>query len=208
MTVPRPEKTVKVIGLGLRVAAFLVDSLIVWVAGLLLGILVATAGLLLTMYLPGRPIPLDGLIVLSGLAFSVVYFVLAWAKSGQTLGKMAVGIKVIGADGQPPSIGKAVLRYIGYFISGIALSLGFLWVAFDQERQGWHDKLAKTYIVYSDVDFGNADTITFTPNDPRPGWGWIILWVFLLVSMPLTLIATLWGLGPYVGQFLANLFGG
>jgi hypothetical protein len=124
------------------------------------------------------------------------------------MGKMAVGIKIVGPDGQPPSLVKAVLRYIGYFVSGVALSLGFLWVAFDRKRQGWHDKLANTYTVYSDVDFSDAQSITFTPADSRPSWVWIILWVLLLISMPLALVATVWSFGPYVAQLLSTLFGG
>jgi uncharacterized RDD family membrane protein YckC len=44
-------------------------------------------------------------------------------------------------------MGKAVLRLIGYFISGIVIWVGFLWILFDANKQGRHDKIAGTYVV-------------------------------------------------------------
>ncbi len=38
-------------------------------------------------------------------------------------------------------------RYLGYFASTIPLCLGFLWIAFDKRKQGWHDKLAGTVVI-------------------------------------------------------------
>jgi uncharacterized RDD family membrane protein YckC len=51
------------------------------------------------------------------------------------LGKTAVGTKIVGTDGQPPSGGKALLRYLGYILNGFLLATGFLWAAFDGRRQ-------------------------------------------------------------------------
>ena len=199
---PEAAKTVKVIGFGLRAAAFLIDTLIIWVAGLLLGVLVAVIGLLLTMYLPGQRIPIDGLVILFGLLFSIAYFVFSWSKSGQTMGKMAVGIKIVGPDGQPPSLVKAVLRYIGYFVSGIALSLGFLWVAFDRKRQGWHDKIASSYVISPEDEFSSTDELTLVPSDAGGGLLWLIVWVIVAVGVPGGLAAALLFLGPTVANFI------
>lgn len=41
----------------------------------------------------------------------------------------------------------AIVRVIGYYIGGAILLLGFLWALWDPNRQGWHDKLANTYVV-------------------------------------------------------------
>jgi uncharacterized RDD family membrane protein YckC len=60
---------------------------------------------------------------------------------------MLIGIKVVSTDGSPITIGKAVLRYIGYIVSSLIFCLGFLWVIWDADKQGWHDKIAGTYVV-------------------------------------------------------------
>lgn len=67
--------------------------------------------------------------------------------NGQTPGKMFMGIKVIKVDGTPISDFDVLMRYLGYFIDSFVLGLGWLWAAFDPERQAWHDKLARTYVV-------------------------------------------------------------
>jgi uncharacterized RDD family membrane protein YckC len=198
------EKTVQAAGFGLRAAALLVDMVLVWFLGLLLGTFVGVAGLLLTMYSPGGPPPMNRLIILSGLVFSVAYFVVSWARGGQTLGKMAVDIKVVGADGQPPSWGKAVLRYVGYIVNGIVLSIGFLWALFDRRRQGWHDKLAGTFVVYGDESFTDVNAVTIKPTDHRR-WVWIVLWVILALVIPGALALTIWGMGPYLADLLITI---
>jgi len=38
-------------------------------------------------------------------------------------------------------------RYFGYYVSGLILALGFIWIAFDKRKQGWHDKLAGTLVI-------------------------------------------------------------
>jgi uncharacterized RDD family membrane protein YckC len=52
----------------------------------------------------------------------------------------------------PPSTGKLVGRYFAYLASIIPLFLGFLWIAFDKRKQGWHDKLAGTVVVHHEDD--------------------------------------------------------
>ena len=76
------------------------------------------------------------------------YFVLFWSLTGRTVGKWFMGLKVVGRNGRPPTIGRSLLRLIGYGISALALWMGYLWVIIDDERQGWHDHLAKTYVIY------------------------------------------------------------
>jgi uncharacterized RDD family membrane protein YckC len=76
------------------------------------------------------------------------YFVLFWSLTGRTVGKWFMGLKVVGRDGRPPTIGRSLLRLIGYGISALALWMGYLWIIIDDERQGWHDHLAKTYVIY------------------------------------------------------------
>jgi len=61
---------------------------------------------------------------------------------------MAISAKIVDAQtGEKASTGQLVGRYFGYYISGIPLGLGIIWVAFDKRKQGWHDKLAGTVVV-------------------------------------------------------------
>lgn len=70
--------------------------------------------------------------------------------NGQTPGKMLLGIRVIKVDGTPITAIDAVLRYLGYLINSPVFMIGWLWAFIDPERQGWHDKLARTYVVLAD----------------------------------------------------------
>ena len=77
-----------------------------------------------------------------------LYYWLFTGLKGQTLGKMAVGIRVVNAEGSVPGLGMAALREIpGKIVSSIVICLGFFWIIWDVRKQGWHDKIAKTYVV-------------------------------------------------------------
>ncbi len=68
--------------------------------------------------------------------------------SGATVGKMALGLKVVSSDGKILTPTQIALREtLGKLISGYVLLLGFIWILFDNRRQGWHDKIAKTLVV-------------------------------------------------------------
>lgn len=66
---------------------------------------------------------------------------------GQTPGKMMFGIRVIKTDGSVFTFTDALMRYVGYLINSAAFGMGWFWAFFDENRQGWHDKLARTYVV-------------------------------------------------------------
>jgi uncharacterized RDD family membrane protein YckC len=77
-----------------------------------------------------------------------VYWVLTWSLMGASLGQKALGMRVVNAsNGERIDIGKALIRYIGFVISAIPFALGLIWAAFDPRKQGWHDKIAGTYVV-------------------------------------------------------------
>jgi uncharacterized RDD family membrane protein YckC len=66
-----------------------------------------------------------------------------------TPGKAMFGVRVVTTKGKRVSVARSTLRYIGYFLSAIPLFMGFIWILVDDERQGWHDKLANTYVIYT-----------------------------------------------------------
>lgn len=89
-----------------------------------------------------------GLLWIVALVIGFGYPIFMLGKFGATLGKMALGLKVVDENYQPISYGKAALREIvGKWISAIVLYLGFIWIGIDEKKQGWHDKIAKTYVI-------------------------------------------------------------
>jgi uncharacterized RDD family membrane protein YckC len=76
------------------------------------------------------------------------YFVFFWALTGRTIGKWFMGLKIIGRDGKNLSVGQALWRLIGYGVSAFLFWAGYLWVIIDDERQAWHDHMAKTWVIY------------------------------------------------------------
>jgi len=117
-------------GFVIRVAAALID-------GILLGIV---GGILNQIFGTGAG---GGLGTLASIAY-LLYF---WTTTGQTIGHKVIGYKVVKEDGSTLDVTTAIIRYVGMVISTICLGLGFLWVSWDPQKQGWHDKLAKTYVV-------------------------------------------------------------
>ena len=85
--------------------------------------------------------------VLSVLIVYLYSIIMIW-KFQATLGKMVMGLKVYEMDGTPPDLGTAAVREISKILSAIVCYLGFIWVGFDADKQAWHDKIAKTYVVY------------------------------------------------------------
>jgi uncharacterized RDD family membrane protein YckC len=84
-----------------------------------------------------------------GVVAGIVYFgFFEGSTSGQTVGKRAIGIRVIDFNtGGPIGFGRAVIRFFGRYISLIACLLGYFWMLWDKERQTWHDKLASDVVV-------------------------------------------------------------
>jgi len=82
-------------------------------------------------------------------SFYVAYPLLFWTLTGQTPGKMLLGLRVVTADGHYLSFGRSIRRLIGFVLAALLLYLGFLWILVDDRRQGLHDKIAATCVVYS-----------------------------------------------------------
>lgn len=74
------------------------------------------------------------------------YFVLFHGMAGQTIGKWLLGLKVVGVNQEPITYGRALTRCVGILLSAF-LGLGFLWVLFNREKRGWHDLLARTWVI-------------------------------------------------------------
>jgi uncharacterized RDD family membrane protein YckC len=77
------------------------------------------------------------------------YYIIFWALAGGTPGKIMLGMRIVGPNGRLNGIGfgRAIARFFGYIVSSFLFYLGFIWVAIDPEKQGWHDKIAGTHVV-------------------------------------------------------------
>lgn len=201
------SKEVTVVGFGTRLLATVIDGITVGFFGFMLSFVIGFIAILVDIYTPEPASgPLELLIVLCMLGFSLVYYVGLWSSEGSTLGKSVLGLRVVGTDGSQLTTGKALLRYFGYIISALVLSIGFIWAAFDGRRQGWHDKIAGTLVIYSDEQFTADEKVVFIPSDSgRKGWVWAVLWVITAVTFPLGALSAFLALGPYITLALVNL---
>ncbi len=130
-----------------RIIAFVIDNIFLQAAALF----VTIVGLIVIgIEAEGLP-ALSGTLLNSYYATAVVmnlfYFTYFHGTTGQTLGKRMLGMKVVQSTGEPMRAGVAFLRWVGYLLSGLIFYLGFLWIAFDGRKQGWHDKIAGTCVI-------------------------------------------------------------
>ncbi len=81
------------------------------------------------------------------LAAYAAYCVVFWALKATTIGGVICGLKVVRLDDRPLDWTLAVIRALGGFLSFVVAGVGFIWVAFDPDKQSWHDKIAGTTVV-------------------------------------------------------------
>jgi uncharacterized RDD family membrane protein YckC len=99
-------------------------------------------------------------LVLFAIIVGPLYYVFFWSVTGQTLGQRVMGLRVVKLDSRRPGIGASFVRWIGYQICIFTLGIGFLWVLVDNRRMGWHDKLARTCVIYAWPARQNENFIT------------------------------------------------
>ncbi|MFN8310949.1 MAG: RDD family protein [Chitinophagales bacterium] len=81
----------------------------------------------------------------------MLYYVLCETSSWQgTLGKKIMGLKVVTTSFQKLQPKDSILRFLSKYLSSF-FALGFIWVIFDDHKQGWHDKIAGTYVIKNDI---------------------------------------------------------
>jgi uncharacterized RDD family membrane protein YckC len=75
------------------------------------------------------------------------YFLFFWSLSGQTLGKLLTGTRVVDRRGRALGFGRAALRLAGTAAAAIPFAAGFIGLWTDPERRGWHDRIAGSKVV-------------------------------------------------------------
>ncbi len=124
--------------LSRRFIAMLLDGFIV---SIFLGVL---AVLLHVPFLTYEHSPINGM----GAVLHILYMGFSLASKHQaTYGKRLVGIYVVGTDGQPLTLGRALWRGFGFYVSGIGLAFGFLLALFTAKKQTLHDFMADSVVL-------------------------------------------------------------
>ncbi|MFA5757119.1 MAG: RDD family protein, partial [Smithellaceae bacterium] len=100
-------------------------------------------------------------------AVNIAYFTYFHGSTGRTPGKRPLGLQVVSVTGESISFGTAFLRSVGYLVSSLVFCLGYLWVAFDRRKQGWHDKIAGTVVIIREPR-GNESGISIPDSSSGP----------------------------------------
>jgi uncharacterized RDD family membrane protein YckC len=112
-------------GFWIRIAASLLDAVIVGI----------------TINLIPRPFQPNFMFALAA------YCVVLWALKGTTIGGIVCNLRVVRTDDRPMDWPTSLVRALGGFLSFFVAGIGFIWVAFDDQKQSWHDKIAGTTVV-------------------------------------------------------------
>jgi uncharacterized RDD family membrane protein YckC len=121
----------KYAGFWIRFVAWIVDTIILGVIGGVLALLIDD---------PAAQFSL-------GTVIGLIYTVGFWTLEGATPGKMAIGARIVTVEGNEIGFGRALLRYIGVFISILIFFIGFIMIGFTKEKRGLHDYIAGTVVV-------------------------------------------------------------
>jgi uncharacterized RDD family membrane protein YckC len=88
-----------------------------------------------------------GIGVLLSMALSCLYQGYFLSQKGATLGKMLMGLKVVTFDGGPITVSRAIGRYFASMLSSMILCIGYIMVAFDDQKRALHDHICGTRVI-------------------------------------------------------------
>lgn len=150
---PTGPVTYELASWGVRAVAFALDALVFVALGAVIGIVVSIAE---TDQEAAQRLA-ETLVLTVGVPIALLYAPLLMGRpgprNGQTLGKQAMGIRVVREDGQPMTVGTGMLRdafgrqLLAALSSGIYALFDYLWPLWDRNRQCLHDKIARTRVV-------------------------------------------------------------
>lgn len=149
-----PFSGVRYAGFWIRFLARLIDGAILGIAGLILRLpLMIMLGIGMGL---GRPLGMmsavgavTGVALLVNLALGMAYEVYFVSTRGATPGKMALGLKIIRADGSSVPPGLALGRYFAQWISGLTLLIGYIMAGLDSQKRALHDRICETRVIYA-----------------------------------------------------------
>lgn len=132
-------------GFWIRFVAYIVDAVVLSIAGGVVGFIL---GFGIAASRAGNAGTAEILGYVIGIVLGWLYFALMESSErGATLGKMAMGLRVVTNDGQRLSFLNATGRYFAKFISAIILLIGFIMIGFTDRKRGLHDMIASTLVI-------------------------------------------------------------
>lgn len=133
-------------GFWKRYAAYFIDYILLTVVTLPLSMIINVMGA--SSGNEGVQVALTLVVMLLSLVISIGYYAGFHAsRGGATLGKMAVGIKVVRGNGERISFLRAFCRYLATIVSSLILMIGFIMAAFTERKQALHDMMCDTLVV-------------------------------------------------------------
>ncbi len=156
----------KYAGFWKRVAAAIIDSIVLNVAGYVFNFIIhfiigftigftRATGMVFEADIENLGVIYTTFFV--GIITTWLYHALLESSATQgTLGKMALGIIVSDLHGERISFGKATGRFFGMILSAIILGIGFIMVAFTEKKQGLHDILAGCLVINKEAGKGSV----------------------------------------------------
>lgn len=131
-------------GFWKRVAAYIIDAVILGVVGAITGAMIGGI-----MGVGGsNTLAIQAVVQLFSVAIGACYYAFFHASAHQaTPGKMAIGIKVVRGDGQGISFLRGIGRYFAYIVSGLVLLIGLAMAGFTERKRALHDMMCDTLVV-------------------------------------------------------------
>jgi uncharacterized RDD family membrane protein YckC/Tfp pilus assembly major pilin PilA len=173
-------------GFWRRSAAYLLDGIIVGVAGWI----VATV-LMVGLIASGSVSAMVAGVVLNYFAIIALYwlyFALQESSAAQaTIGKRALGIKVTDEHANRISFARATGRFFGKIISALIANVGFMLAGWTERKQALHDMMASTFVVFRGVEPGQPLP---SVRPPMPWYGWVLN-IVLLSLAPIAILAAI-----------------
>lgn len=145
-------------GFWIRFVAYLIDTIILAIAGTIIqfafvgslrNVVIVEPGVQPGPEVFARILGTAGLAGLINLAIAATYEALFVSKLGATPGKMALSLRVVRPDGSLLGLGRAFGRHFAKILSGFILLIGFIMAGFDSEKRGLHDMICDTRVVRS-----------------------------------------------------------
>ena len=129
-------------GFWVRLAALVIDGIILYILRTIISFsILATAdpnSLLFSVWLS---------VIVNSLVVLLYYILLESGKNQATLGKMALGIRVVDQRGERITVLRAIARYFARILSTLTLLIGYFMAGFTQNKQALHDLICSTYVI-------------------------------------------------------------
>jgi uncharacterized RDD family membrane protein YckC len=134
-------------GFWIRFGAKFIDGIILW--GVSFAFSMGTTLLIAANKSPQVAIAVGILNIITQIAIGIAFTVYFLSGKYQaTPGKMACGLKVVTAEGDKITAGRAVGRYFSEMLSGMIMMIGYIMAGFDDEKRALHDRICNTRVVF------------------------------------------------------------